>query len=340
MDTRQVARHFAAEMIEHRNRLAGKVGDAVEAEQAFTTVHTRLTEHQDNQRKSTSSLLSEWQGKASDGFAHQADRYGKYLESTADNAKKAARITKNAAHTLDAGHTAVTRLLDEYTEKAVRVLDAGLAVGQKPLLLRAVAQVADLVQHYTAESTKHVAEVRSHLEAAATHLRSLHSPPPHPHSSPSSHPSPSPSPKGNHPNHSTASRITHTAATQLGYREGSNNANKYGPQASWCSSFATWVWRRSGVNIPLYPFTGDVFRWGQGKNLAYHDLDKARPGDVLLFGTGPQSPQTSKHIGIVEKVDGTTVTLIEGNSGPNTDSVVRRTHPLSHNTFYGGVHPS
>ncbi len=92
----------------------------------------------------------------------------------------------------------------------------------------------------------------------------------------------------------------------------------------------------SGVNIGILPFTGDVYNWGREHGLAYHSLDKARPGDVLLFGTGPQSPSTSTHIGIVESVHGGHVTMIEGNSA---DQVRRVTHPLSTSVFYGGVHP-
>jgi hypothetical protein len=98
------------------------------------------------------------------------------------------------------------------------------------------------------------------------------------------------------------------------------------------------VWRKAGVNIPILPFTGDVYTWGQQHGLAYnsHHLNQARPGDVLLFGSGPQSTSTSTHIGIVESVHGNQVTLIEGNS---SDRVQRVTHTLSSSTFYGGVHP-
>jgi cell wall-associated NlpC family hydrolase len=133
-----------------------------------------------------------------------------------------------------------------------------------------------------------------------------------------------------------AKKVIDKARSQLGYHEGSGNANKYGPKGYWCSNFATWVWQKSGVDIGILPFTGDVYHWGQEHGLAYHSLEKARPGDVLLFGTGPQSPSTSTHIGIVESVHGGQVTLIEGNSA---DQVRRVTHPLSSSVFYGGVHP-
>jgi uncharacterized protein YukE len=149
-----------------------------------------------------------------------------------------------------------------------------------------------------------------------------------------------PGPNGETPPGTTpdSDKILDTARGELGYQEGPGDANKYGPSAAWCSSFATWVWKQSGVDIPSLPFTGDVYNWGEERGLAYgaDSLGQARPGDVLLFGTGPESPSTSTHIGIVESVDGDQVTMIEGNS---SDQVQRVTHTLSGDTFYGGVHP-
>jgi uncharacterized protein YukE len=149
---------------------------------------------------------------------------------------------------------------------------------------------------------------------------------------------PGEAPGGEHPNGDTEGKILDVAQGELGYAEGPGDENKYGPAAAWCSSFATWVWRESGVDIPSLPFTGDVYTWGQERGLAYDagNLGQARPGDVLLFGSGPESTSTSTHIGIVESVDGDQVTLIEGNS---SDRVQRVTHSLSGGEFYGGVHP-
>ena len=98
------------------------------------------------------------------------------------------------------------------------------------------------------------------------------------------------------------------------------------------------MWRKAGVRIPVLPFSGDVYHWGERNGHAYgkNSLHEAKPGDVLIFGTGPQNTSTSTHIGIVEKVEGNRVTMIEGNSG---DAVRRNTHTLSASTFYGGVHP-
>jgi peptidoglycan DL-endopeptidase CwlO len=132
--------------------------------------------------------------------------------------------------------------------------------------------------------------------------------------------------------------VLRIARGQLGYREHGNNCTKYGPCEEWCSLFATWVWRHAGVRIPSYAFTGDVYKWGQRHHLAYGrgGLRTAKPGDVLLFGTGPANTRTSTHIGIVERVGGGRVTLIEGNSA---NRVQRVSHPLSGRVFYGGVRP-
>ena len=137
----------------------------------------------------------------------------------------------------------------------------------------------------------------------------------------------------------TTDKILEAARGELGYEEGPNDENKYGPAESWCSLFATWVWRKAGVDIPSLPFTGDVYNWGVAHNQAYdaNNLGQARPGDVLIFGTGPQNTSTSTHIGVVESVDGGKVTLIEGNS---SDRVQRVTYNLSSANFYGGVHPT
>ncbi|HEV7653108.1 MAG TPA: WXG100 family type VII secretion target, partial [Actinophytocola sp.] len=70
---------------------------------------------------------------------------------------------------------------------------------------------------------------------------------------------PGEAPGGERPNGETEGKILDVARDELGYEEGPGNENKYGPSAAWCSSFATWVWRQSGVDIPSLPFTGDVY---------------------------------------------------------------------------------
>jgi hypothetical protein len=93
--------------------------------------------------------------------------------------------------------------------------------------------------------------------------------------------------------------------------------NPYGPCEQWCSLFATWVWRQAGVPIPAYPFTGTMFYWAAAHTRLLPAWAMPAPGDAVLFGTGPQNPATSEHVGIVAQVwpDGAIVT-VEGDAGP------------------------
>lgn len=138
--------------------------------------------------------------------------------------------------------------------------------------------------------------------------------------------------------------VVQAARQELGTEETGENCQKYSDRCvAWCALFAMSTWEKAGVDVENgeFAFTGDVYTTGQAKGTAYgsDQLDSARPGDVLLFGTGPENISSSRHIGVVERVEGNTVTLIEGNTGDNPDRVMRKEHKLSADTFYGGVHP-
>jgi uncharacterized protein YukE len=354
MDTRVIAHKAAPQLLEHRNRLAGKADDAHRAFEALDATAKTVTEHRDDHK---TSATSHWDGQNATAFDRRAGKLTAALDTTASSAARAATIVGSAADALNGGHRAVAQLVDEYTTKASQTLDAGLAVkgaGGQAALIRAVGQVVDLVRGYTGESAKHYAGVQQQLRDSVTQLKALEHTVDHDGVVDPTHTTHKPRPKANHrpapkptkphghghpATHSgTADKIKTVARSQLGYHEGPGNQNKYGPAESWCALFATWVWRKSGVDIPSLAFTGAVYDWGRAHHLAYdaHHLNQARPGDVLLFGSGPQNTSTSTHIGIVESVHGNQVTLIEGNS---SDRVQRVTHTLSSSTFYGGVHP-
>ncbi|TDP96072.1 CHAP domain-containing protein [Labedaea rhizosphaerae] len=349
-DSRSIALAAAAQMIEHRNRLAGKADDAQKAELVLTTVGQNVDEYHQTHAKNASSLTGHWSGATADKFHTRAKKVNASLATTAQSASKGAAIVRGVAGHLDSGHTAVVRLIDEYVGKATPILDAARSVqgsGAHAALVKGVGQVVDLVRHYTAESKSHLDKVNTEMAHAARQLKALekhvehdgyadpkkahHKAPAkvHKHEPPKTHGS------------AKGKDIVNRARKELGTTEHppGSNKQKYGPTTYWCSLFATWVWRKAGVNIPQYAFTGDVYTWGQQHHLAYDSkhLDQVRPGDVLLFGSGPQNTTTSTHIAIVESVDGNTVHTIEGNSG---DAVRRQTHTLSSGTFYGGVHPS
>ncbi len=93
--------------------------------------------------------------------------------------------------------------------------------------------------------------------------------------------------------------------------------NPYGPCEPWCALFAAWAWQQGGVPIPRYAFVGDIYSWAAAHTSVFGVGTAPRPGDAVLYGTGPQDISTAVHMGIVAQVwpDGAIVT-IEGDSGP------------------------
>ena len=248
--------------------------------------------------------------------------------------------------------------VEEFVGKAAQVVQAGLAlagISAPAGLMKAVAEVADLAGPYIKQSGGQLRDARDEMEEAARKLRGLlkeldsdgvadpEKPTPKEENPKGKEEKPSDGGKGSDGKGSgKGAEIVDNARKHLGYHEGANNQNKWGPTGQpWCSYFVTSMWRDAGVDIPKEGFSGNVYSWGEKHGTAY-DQDalakQAQPGDALLFGTGNGSPQTSTHIGIVEKVDGNKITTIEGNSN---DQVQRRTYTLPQDAgkFYGGVHP-
>lgn len=356
MDSRAIALGIASQLVEYRNRLAGKADDAQRAQTVLATVGKNVDEYHSTHAKNASSLTGHWSGTAADKFHTRAKKVNASLATTSASTTKAAGIVQGVSEHLTTGHNNVTGEIDAYLREAVPLIDGAKAAqgaGSRAAVVQAVGKVVDSVRTHTATARGHYTKVGTEMTHAAKQLQALkkdvehdgyadpkkaqHKAPAkvHKHEPPKVH-------KGGKTHPSTKGKdIVNRARKELGYTEHplGSNVQKYGPTEYWCSLFATWVWRHAGVNIPSYAFTGDVYTWGQQHHLAYdkHHLDQVKPGDVLLFGTGPQNTTTSTHIGIVESVDGNTVHTIEGNEG---NAVRRETHTLSSSTFYGGVHPS
>jgi hypothetical protein len=93
--------------------------------------------------------------------------------------------------------------------------------------------------------------------------------------------------------------------------------NPYGPCEEWCALFATWAWNQVGIAIPRFSFVGAVYDWAVGRGLVLSPSSVPAPGDLVLYGTGPQSVATSPHMAMVAEVwpDGA-ITTIDGDSGP------------------------
>jgi hypothetical protein len=147
-------------------------------------------------------------------------------------------------------------------------------------------------------------------------------------------------------------RIVKVAKKQLGYAEKPVNKVKYfewagdttrGP-GPWCSVFATWVWHAAGVDLAgqPYPLQSAV---ASVRDTARNDgrlkSSNPLPGDAVLYGRDGGGSQS--HIGIVEKISGNTLYVIEGNAGLLNQSdkyVIRRKINLKkiNNSSYAAKH--
>jgi Putative peptidoglycan-binding domain-containing protein len=108
-------------------------------------------------------------------------------------------------------------------------------------------------------------------------------------------------------------KIVQAAQSQVGIHEWGDNCNPYGPCEAWCALFASWTWRQAGINFST-AFSGDFYYYGQNHGTLHSGLSNPRPGDAIVFGTGPQSVSTSVHVGIIEQVlSNGQVVSIEGN---------------------------
>lgn len=117
------------------------------------------------------------------------------------------------------------------------------------------------------------------------------------------------------------------AQSQLGVAEKGKNCNAYAKACEeWCGHFASWVWRRAGIEVPVFPFTGDFYTWGQTTGRTHDGVAGVAPGDLVLYGTGPKSTTTSSHVDIVVAVHPDHLRVIGGNV---SDRVTERDVPLT-----------
>jgi hypothetical protein len=360
MDTKEVARQFAGELITHHKKLKGNAQQAQAAQDALTTAASGVRGENDNQQKAARTLLTHWQGQSATQFDGKSKKLDTNLTTTAETSSAGAKIVDEVTDALAARHSAVGNLVDQFVADASRLLDIALTdLGAPAALIQAVGHVTDLANQYIKESAGHLKDARTEMADAAKKLRALqqkmdhdgigntgtvsHKPVTAPHKpkqpQPVKHP---PAHDPTHPaNSATVNKILADARKNVGYHEGPNNQNKWGPTGQpWCAYFATSMWRDAGVNIPKYGFTGDIYTWGERNHASYDRAaiaSNVKPGDAIMFGSGP-SWSDSRHVGLVEKVDGNQITTIEGNSD---NQVMRHTYTLPRDAdlFYGGVHP-
>lgn len=145
------------------------------------------------------------------------------------------------------------------------------------------------------------------------------------------------------PGAGTAGRVVEAAASQLGpSRGGPGYCNPYGPCEEWCALFATWAWETAGVPVPRLAFAGAVYDWARTHSAVLSPRRRPVPGDLVFYGTGPQSPGASPHMGIVAQVwPDDEIDTIEGDAGPGpngwTSVVVNGPFLVSQSYFANGM---
>ena len=140
-------------------------------------------------------------------------------------------------------------------------------------------------------------------------------------------------------NGSTVDKMLAEARSQVGYREGAGNSNKFStamgrPAEAWCADFVSYVARQGGaktVNTASAQGIADQLakqgRW-KGRN-------NPQPGDAVTFNWSG-SGGWANHVGLVDSVyrqNGQTyIRTIEGNS---SDGVRYRTYPANSRVING-----
>lgn len=149
----------------------------------------------------------------------------------------------------------------------------------------------------------------------------------------------------------TVSELLELARRQIGVKECPPNSNNvryntwyYGREVSgaaypWCMVFVQWVFDQADVKLPVRTAScGALMR--AAKAAGCWVTKGYQPGDVVIYDF-PGGAATD-HCGIVESVDGTYISAIEGNTSSNNDAdggaVERRARKFSQ--IVGAVRPT
>jgi len=149
----------------------------------------------------------------------------------------------------------------------------------------------------------------------------------------------------------TVSELLEIARRQIGVKESPPKSNNvryntwyYGREVSgsaypWCMVFVQWVFDQAGVKLPVRTAScGALMRAAQSAGCWV--TRGYQPGDVVIYDF-PGGAATD-HCGIVESVDGTYISAIEGNTSAASDAdggaVERRARKFAQ--IVGAVRPS
>lgn len=141
--------------------------------------------------------------------------------------------------------------------------------------------------------------------------------------------------------------ILQVARSQVGYTEGKNNDTPYGRwygmnHEPWCAIFISWCADQADIPttvIPKHAYTPSGANWFRARG-RWH-TNSPRAGDIIYFNIGLGR---ISHVGIIEKVHGSTVTTIEGNTdvrgGRTGGQVMRKTRPARGGVTVGYGRPA
>ena len=139
---------------------------------------------------------------------------------------------------------------------------------------------------------------------------------------------------GSGPSGSAAAIVAEAAKwADQGYREGPNNDNVFSnyfgnPNSQWCGYFVSYVHTKAGIKLSLGS-TDAILAYVKRIN---RFTNSPLPGDIVIFDENPADSDPATHVGIVERVSGSTVYTIEGNS---SDMVARRKYTLGDRKIVG-----
>ena len=149
----------------------------------------------------------------------------------------------------------------------------------------------------------------------------------------------------------TVNDLLDIARKQIGVKESPPKSNNvryntwyYGREVNgkaypWCAVYVAWVFDQAGVKLPIRTAScGALMRSAQ--SAGQWVTGDYRPGDVVIYDF-PGGAKTD-HCGIVESVDGTYISAIEGNTSSTSDAdggaVERRARKFSQ--IGGAVRPT
>lgn len=127
----------------------------------------------------------------------------------------------------------------------------------------------------------------------------------------------------------TVKQLLEVAESQLGVCENPPESNRvkyntwyygwevHGSGYPWCMVFIQWVFDKAGVKLPARTASCTALM-NAGERLGRVFKTTYKVGDIVFLDF--KSSGTPQHCGIIERVNATTITTIEGNTSPANDA--------------------